>query len=59
MVYSLEALLQDGACASCPYSGAANNPASTLLAVANAFRTSSMTPVYVAGFERVDVPSAD
>src|SRR6266508_7035892 len=36
-----------------------NRPASTLLALAKALRTSSIIPVYVAGLEREDTPSAD
>src|SRR5215203_303434 len=42
-----------------PFELKLNSPASTPLALANALRTSSMTPVYVAGFERVDAPTAD
>ena len=42
-----------------PFELKLNSPASTLLACANAFRMSSITPVYVAGLERVDVPTAD
>src|SRR6266545_5263575 len=36
-----------------------NRPASTLLALAKALRTSSIMPVYVAGLEREDTPTAD
>src|SRR4029453_2279567 len=36
-----------------------NRPASTLLALAKALRTSSIMPVYVAGLEREETPTAD
>src|SRR5512132_96661 len=42
-----------------PFELKLNRPASTLLALANALRTSSMMPVYVAGLEREDAPTGD
>src|SRR5215216_3752887 len=42
-----------------PFELKLNKPALTLLADANALRTSSMMPVYVAGLERVETPTGD
>src|SRR5829696_9649273 len=42
-----------------PFELKLNRPGSTLFAAANALRRSSMTPVYVAGFEREFAPTAD